>query len=44
MNYQQQKILGTIGLYALVAVIATFCLFPFYFAIVTSLKSGIRYL
>ena len=40
MNYQHQKILGTIGLYLLVAVMALFCLFPFYFAIVTSLKSG----
>jgi trehalose/maltose transport system permease protein len=40
MNYQHQKILGTIGLYLLVALIALFCLFPFYFAIVTSLKSG----
>ena len=40
MNYQHQKILGTIGLYLLVAVISLFCLFPFYFAIVTSLKSG----
>jgi len=35
-----QRLLGKLGLYALVAVISLFCLFPFYFAIVTSLKSG----
>jgi trehalose/maltose transport system permease protein len=40
MNLTIQRLLGKIGLYALVAVIALFCLFPFYFAIVTSLKSG----
>ncbi|WP_394791311.1 carbohydrate ABC transporter permease [Rhodoferax sp.] len=40
MNLNYQKILGNIGLYALVVIISLFCLFPFYFAIVTSLKSG----
>ncbi|CAN5732480.1 carbohydrate ABC transporter permease [soil metagenome] len=40
MEFTAQKLLGKIGLYALVAVISLFCLFPFYFAIVTSLKSG----
>lgn len=40
MHFNYQKILGNIGLYALVVVISLFCLFPFYFAIVTSLKSG----
>jgi len=40
MNYNAQKLLGKVGLYALVALISLFCLFPFYFAIVTSLKSG----
>ena len=35
-----QRLLGKLGLYALVAVIMLFCLFPFYFAIVTSLRSG----
>jgi trehalose/maltose transport system permease protein len=40
MNLTAQRILGKTGLYALVAVISLFCLFPFYFAIVTSLKSG----
>ena len=29
-----------IGLYALVVLISLFCLFPFYFAFVTSLRSG----
>ena len=40
MDTTTQKRLGQVGLYALVAVISLFCLFPFYFAIVTSLKSG----
>jgi len=40
MDYNTQRALGKIGLYALVALISLFCLFPFYFAIVTSLKSG----
>ena len=40
MDYNAQKLLGKVGLYALVALISLFCLFPFYFAIVTSLKSG----
>ncbi|CAN7756012.1 carbohydrate ABC transporter permease [Pseudorhodoferax sp. LjRoot39] len=40
MNLSTQRLLGNIGLYALVAVICLFCLFPFYFAIVTSLKQG----
>ena len=40
MNLTTQRILGKSGLYALVALISLFCLFPFYFAIVTSLKSG----
>ena len=40
MNLTTQRILGKTGLYALVALISLFCLFPFYFAIVTSLKSG----
>jgi trehalose/maltose transport system permease protein len=35
-----QRLLGKLGLYTLVALIALFCLFPFYFAIVTSLRSG----
>ncbi|KQP20585.1 carbohydrate ABC transporter permease [Pseudorhodoferax sp. Leaf267] len=40
MNLSTQRLLGNIGLYTLVAVISLFCLFPFYFAIVTSLKEG----
>ncbi len=40
MDTTNQKRLGQVGLYALVALISLFCLFPFYFAIVTSLKSG----
>ncbi len=40
MDQTIQRILGKAGLYALVALISLFCLFPFYFAIVTSLKSG----
>ena len=40
MNLRTQHLLGQIGLYALVIVISLFCLFPFYFAIVTSFKSG----
>jgi len=40
MDLTTQRILGKIGLYLLVAIISLFCLFPFYFAIVTSLKSG----
>ncbi|WP_326539410.1 carbohydrate ABC transporter permease [Pseudorhodoferax sp.] len=40
MNLTTQRLLGNIGLYLLVAVISLFCLFPFYFAIVTSLKQG----
>ena len=40
MDQTTQRILGKTGLYALVALISLFCLFPFYFAIVTSLKSG----
>ena len=35
-----QKILSTIGFYALVLVIVTFAVFPFYYAIVTSFTSG----
>lgn len=34
------RLLGKGGLYALVVLISLFCLFPFYFAIVTSLRSG----
>ena len=40
MNLSTQRLLGNIGLYTLVAIISLFCLFPFYFAIVTSLKQG----
>ena len=40
MDLTTQRILGKTGLYALVVLISLFCLFPFYFAIVTSLKSG----
>ena len=40
MDQTIQRLLGKAGLYALVALISLFCLFPFYFAIVTSLKSG----
>lgn len=40
MNLSTQRLLGNIGLYLLVVVISLFCLFPFYFAIVTSLKQG----
>jgi trehalose/maltose transport system permease protein len=40
VDLSTQKVVGKIGLYALVALISLFCLFPFYFAIVTSLKSG----
>jgi trehalose/maltose transport system permease protein len=40
MDLTTQRVFGKIGLYALVTVICLFCLFPFYFAIVTSLKSG----
>ncbi|MDB5896138.1 MAG: sugar transporter permease [Rhodoferax sp.] len=40
LNHTTQRVLGKIALYLLVAVICLFCLFPFYFAIVTSLKSG----
>ncbi|MDB5846379.1 MAG: sugar transporter permease [Rhodoferax sp.] len=40
MDLTTQRVIGKIGLYALVTVICLFCLFPFYFAIVTSLKSG----
>lgn len=36
----QRKILKSIGFYALVAVIITFSVFPFYYAIVTSFSSG----
>jgi len=40
MDLTTQRIFGKIGLYLLVGLISLFCLFPFYFAIVTSLKSG----
>lgn len=40
MDMTTQRVLGKIGLYFLVLLISLFCLFPFYFAIVTSLKSG----
>jgi trehalose/maltose transport system permease protein len=40
MDLTTQRILGKTGLYILVTAISLFCLFPFYFAIVTSLKSG----
>jgi trehalose/maltose transport system permease protein len=40
MNLTTQRALGKTGLYILVALISLFCLFPFYYAIVTSLKSG----
>ena len=40
MNLTTSRLLNKAGLYFLVAVITLFCLFPFYFAIVTSLKSG----
>jgi len=40
MDTTSQRRIGQVGLYALVAAISLFCLFPFYFAIVTSLKSG----
>ena len=40
MDLTTQRILGKTGLCLLVAIISLFCLFPFYFAIVTSLKSG----
>jgi trehalose/maltose transport system permease protein len=35
-----QKLLGTIGFYALVVVIVVFSVFPFYYAIVTSFATG----
>lgn len=40
MNLTTSRLLNKVGLYLLVAAITLFCLFPFYFAIVTSLKSG----
>jgi len=40
MDLNTQRALYKTGLYILVALISLFCLFPFYFAIVTSLKSG----
>jgi trehalose/maltose transport system permease protein len=40
MDTTSHKRLGQLGLYILVTIISLFCLFPFYFAIVTSLKSG----
>ena len=40
MDLNTQRALYKTGLYLLVALISLFCLFPFYFAIVTSLKSG----
>ena len=40
MNLTTSRLLNKTGLYLLVAAITLFCLFPFYFAIVTSLKSG----
>ena len=40
MDLTTQRVLGKTGLYILVVLISLFCLFPFYFAIVTSLKSG----
>jgi trehalose/maltose transport system permease protein len=40
MNATTQRVAGQIGLYLLVGAISLFCLFPFYYAIVTSLKSG----
>ena len=40
MDQTTQRALYKTGLYLLVALISLFCLFPFYFAIVTSLKSG----
>jgi len=40
MDLTTQRALYKTGLYILVALISLFCLFPFYFAIVTSLKSG----
>ncbi|MEZ5479624.1 MAG: hypothetical protein R3E95_19725 [Thiolinea sp.] len=36
----QRRILGYIGLYMLVAAVVIFSVFPFYYAIVTSFKSG----
>jgi len=40
MDQTTSRALYKTGLYILVALISLFCLFPFYFAIVTSLKSG----
>lgn len=40
MDTNTQRIFGQIGLWILVVIICLFCLFPFYFAIVTSLKEG----
>ena len=40
MDQTTQRVLYKTGLYILVVLISLFCLFPFYFAIVTSLKSG----
>lgn len=40
MNKQMKKVLGWIGLYAMVVVIFLYAVFPFYYAIVTSLKGG----
>ena len=35
-----QKLLSTVGFYALVVVIVVFSVFPFYYAIVTSFTTG----
>ena len=35
-----QKLLSTVGFYALVVVIVVFSVFPFYYAIVTSFATG----
>jgi trehalose/maltose transport system permease protein len=40
MDQTTSRVLYKTGLYLLVVLISLFCLFPFYFAIVTSLKSG----
>ncbi|WP_372525581.1 carbohydrate ABC transporter permease [Piscinibacter sp.] len=40
MEMTTRRVAGQLALYLLVGAISLFCLFPFYYAIVTSLKSG----
>ena len=40
MSAKQKKLLGQLGLWVLIVIISVYALFPFYYAIITSFKSG----